>query len=67
MKSGKISDQNARVSYSWEVTFDDLEPAQLSGRIWFIGFVRVVGQEPFLDVIFNGASRSAAVDAFLMC
>jgi hypothetical protein len=35
-------------------SFDDLEPAQLGGRIWFI---RVVGQEPFLDALYNGASK----------
>jgi hypothetical protein len=36
------------------VTFDDLEPAQLGGRIWFM---RVVGQKPFLDTHYNGASK----------
>jgi hypothetical protein len=49
----------------WQVAFDDLEPAQLGGRIRFLGllgFVRVgvragVGQEPFLDAIYNGASK----------
>jgi hypothetical protein len=36
------------------VTFDDLEPAQLGGRIWFM---RVVGQKLFLDTHYNGASK----------
>jgi hypothetical protein len=42
----------------WEVTFDDLEPADLGGRIWFIGFIScAIGREPFLDAIYNGTSK----------
>jgi hypothetical protein len=40
----------------WLVTFDDLEPAQLGGRIWVIGFVRVAGQKPVLDTLYNDAA-----------
>jgi hypothetical protein len=39
------------------VVGDDLEPAHLGGRIWFIGFLRVVGQEPFLDALYDDASK----------
>ena len=37
--------------------FDYLEPAQLNGRVWFIGCVRVVGQEPLPDAFDNGTSK----------
>jgi hypothetical protein len=63
-----LSSKEKRLYYApmlWQVAFDDLEPAQLGGRIrllGFLGFVRVgvragVGQEPFLDAIYNGASK----------
>jgi hypothetical protein len=41
----------------WNVTYEHLEPASLSGRIWFVGFVRVAGQAPFLDALYYGASE----------
>jgi hypothetical protein len=34
-----------------------LEPAQLNGRVWFIGSFRVVGQEPLLDAFDSDASK----------
>jgi hypothetical protein len=43
----------------WKVTFEDLEPVDLDGRIWVIGFVRVAGQKPVLDALYNDASDVA--------
>jgi hypothetical protein len=40
-----------------EITFDNLVPAQLCGRIWCVWCVRVVGLEPFLDALYDGASK----------
>jgi hypothetical protein len=40
-----------------EIAFDDLVPAQLCGRIWCVWCVRVVGPEPFLDALYDGASK----------
>jgi hypothetical protein len=34
-----------------------LEQAQLDGSVWFIEIVRVVGQEPLQDAVYNGASK----------
>ena len=40
-----------------EIAFDDLVPAQLCVRIWCVWCVRVVGPEPFLDALYDGASK----------
>jgi hypothetical protein len=40
-----------------EVAFEDLVPAQLYGRIWCVWCVRVVGPEPSLDALYDGASK----------
>jgi hypothetical protein len=36
-------------------SFDDLEPADLNGRIYVIGFVLVAGQKSVLDAMYNDA------------
>ena len=41
----------------WQVTFEDLKPADLDDRICVIGFVRVAGQKPVPDALDNDASE----------
>jgi hypothetical protein len=36
---------------------EDSKPADLNGRICIIGFVRVAGQKPILDVLYNDAAE----------
>jgi DNA-directed RNA polymerase subunit RPC12/RpoP len=35
----------------WNVSFEDLEPADLNERIWIIGVVLVACQKPVLDAL----------------
>jgi hypothetical protein len=34
-----------------------VELAQLGGSVWFIGIVRIIGQEQLLDAFYDGASK----------
>jgi hypothetical protein len=42
-----------------EGTFEDLEPAHLNDRICDIGVVRVAGQKPGLDALYDGVAKDS--------
>jgi hypothetical protein len=56
-------------SLGWEVSFKDLEPADLNGRICVIGFLLVAGQKPVMDALYTDATEvgcSRCVDKVLV-
>jgi hypothetical protein len=49
----------------WQVIFEDSKPADLNDRICIIGFVRVAGQKPILDVLYNDAAEVGCSESSL--
>jgi hypothetical protein len=44
-------------SLVWEVSFEDLEPADLNGRVCIIGFALVTGRKSCVRAMYNDAAE----------